>query len=122
MATLGPGILVEGNSEEESAVLREEIAEQPTQPSLPAPEPAGSDQEDDDTFIVVRCPVKSEFLKLEAGRGGETQGLGVHRRRCLQIKSFLDIGSDETAEISVGGGSTGASDHNHIEDYIYIGY
>ncbi|CAE7657038.1 unnamed protein product [Symbiodinium microadriaticum] len=77
MATLGPGILVEGNSEEESAVLREEIlhkaglltrfglqeeiAEQPTQPSLPAPEPAGSDQEDDDTFIVV----KSEFLKLE---------------------------------------------------------
>ncbi|CAE7359774.1 unnamed protein product [Symbiodinium sp. CCMP2456] len=135
MATLGPGILVEGNSEEESAVLREEIlhkaglltkfglqeeiAEQPTQPALPAPNPAGSDEEDGDFFIVV----KSEFEKLEdpevplsdetlsrlldvpeaaAVRGSSELAkelLAVDSTQfpnlCLQIKSFLDIGSEE---------------------------
>ncbi|CAE6954104.1 unnamed protein product [Symbiodinium sp. CCMP2592] len=135
MAASGPGILVEGNSEEESAELREEIlhkaglltkfglqeeiAEQPTQPALPSSNPAGSDQEDDDFFIVV----KSEFMKLEdpevplsdetlsllldvpeeaavrANTELAKELLAVSSTQfpnlCLQIKSFLDIGSEE---------------------------
>eukprot|EP00439_Symbiodinium_sp_Y106_P058960 s4263_g8.t1 len=135
MAASGPGILVEGNSEEESAVLREEIlhkaglltkfglqeeiAEQPTQRGLRSSNPAGSDQEDDDFFIVV----KSEFMKLEdpevplsdetlsrlldvpeeaavrANSELAKELLAVNSTQfpnlCLQIKSFLDIGSEE---------------------------